>query len=162
MHIYNLGDNITLCKGETLILDVTTPNSTYLWQDNSTKPIYTVSKAGSYQVRIKNTCESISNKLVVKYHSCNCNIYMPNAFTPNSDGINDKFPPLFDCDFYEYNLKNFNRWGERIFETNSYNIQWDGTFKGIAQPTGVYVFLFAYKLEKGEKKINNGTILLIR
>ena len=58
---------------------------------------------------------------------CDCDIYVPNSFTPNHDNLNDKFQPYSNCEFIDYNLMIFNRWGEKIYETTRTNISWDGT-----------------------------------
>ena len=137
--------NDTLCKGETLTLDATTSNANYMWQDNSTNPSFTITQQGIYWVEISNECEVISDTVVIEIEDCDCNLYIPNAFTSNNDGLNDKFSLLSNCDFSEYSLSIFNRWGEKIFETNIHEDSWDGTFRGKMSPIGVYVYLVIYK-----------------
>ena len=67
-------------------------------------------------------------------------LYMPNAFTPNNDGVNDLFriPPNTILDLKEFSI--YDRWGSRIFTTRNKNIGWDGTLNGIKQSTAVYVY----------------------
>ena len=66
-------------------------------------------------------------------------LYMPNAFTPNGDGLNDAFGGIGEG-ITEYNMQIFNRWGELIFESNDLNNQWDGKNHNEMSPMGVYVY----------------------
>lgn len=66
-------------------------------------------------------------------------LYMPNAFTPNGDGLNDAFGGIGEG-ITEYNMQIFNRWGELIFESNDINNQWDGNYHNVMSPMGVYVY----------------------
>ena len=87
------------------------------------------------------------------------NVYIPNAFTPNGDGINDTFGIKGEGSF-EYNLAVFNRWGEKIFESQNPGQQWDGTYKNQPVQPGEYVYqLMAYgKKYKGQ----TGVVTLVR
>ena len=158
----SLGRDTVLCNGETLLLDATAPNTTYLWQDLSTNPTYTVTKEGTYRVTVSDSCGSKSDTIHVRYKNCNCNIQVPNAFTPNHDGRNDRFPPEFTCSFTDYKVEIFNRWGKVIFLSNDPTRSWDGAYKGFLQDPGVYVYVLTYKLGPGDKKTKSGTVLLIR
>jgi gliding motility-associated-like protein len=87
------------------------------------------------------------------------NVYIPNAFTPNGDGINDTFGIKGEGSF-EYNLAVFNRWGEKIFESQNPGQQWDGTYKNQPVQPGEYVYqLMAHgKKYKGQ----TGVVTLVR
>ena len=88
--------------------------------------------------------------------------YIPNAFTPNGDGLNDIFRPLpVKMTRQEY-FRIFNRFGELVFETNQYMKGWDGTYKGKPQPTGVYVWILKGFDAKGMKVEMKGTITIVR
>ena len=63
-----LGNDTTLCQGKKLTLNATTPNATYLWQDNSTKPTYNVTKAGTYWVKVQTPCDTFHDTIKVNYH----------------------------------------------------------------------------------------------
>ena len=64
----NLGNDTTLCQGETLALDATTPNATYLWQDNSTNPTFNVNQQGTYWVQVTGNCISTTDTINVNYN----------------------------------------------------------------------------------------------
>ena len=91
-----------------------------------------------------------------------CELYTPNGFTPNGDGINDNFYPLTNCTFQDYAFLIFNRWGELIFKTSNQTDKWDGKYKGSDCPVGVYVYLVTYKFPSKQAKNANGTITLVR
>ncbi|PCI98683.1 MAG: hypothetical protein COB15_05520 [Flavobacteriales bacterium] len=156
----NLGNDATLCQGETLTLDATTPNATYLWQDTSTSSTFNVTQQGTYWVEVTDNCGSTSDTIIIDLEDCNCTLYVPNSFTPNTDGKNDQFSPIFDCDITEYTFIIFNRWGELIFETNTQNNSWSGSFKGKLCPTGVYIYILKYRYEGiYQKKYGNVNLL---
>lgn len=73
-------------------------------------------------------------------------VYVPNSFTPNGDGINESFFPVFtykDVEKYEFLI--FDRWGELIFESTDLNQKWDGTYKGVLAKNGVYTWKLRFK-----------------
>ena len=122
----NLGNDAVLCQGAALTLDVTIPGATYLWQDGSTAPTFNIINSGTYWVEVTSNCEVAIDTLSILFEDCTCNISFPNSFTPNSDNKNDQFSPITNCEFRKYRFVIFNRWGEKMFETNDYNDSWDG------------------------------------
>ena len=80
-------------------------------------------------------------------------MYVPNAFSPNaSTDINDEFRPIFTGERPEtYHLRIFNRWGDKIFETNNIEKGWDGMYEDKLVESGVYVWLIDIKREEGGK-----------
>jgi len=90
--------------------------------------------------------------------------YIPKAFTPNTDGINDYF---FDAgyvlDVQNYKLAIFNRWGQKVYESDSFREFWNGTNSdGSPSPEGVYVYTIEVVTKGGKKHKFNGTVSLIR
>jgi gliding motility-associated-like protein len=71
-------------------------------------------------------------------------LYIPNAFTPNGDGLNDTFGGKGEG-ITDYNLQIFNRWGNLIFESNDMKNQWDGNYHNEIAPIGVYVYKISAK-----------------
>tara|TARA_R110001599_G_scaffold292026_1_gene495650 strand:- start:28 stop:3141 length:3114 start_codon:yes stop_codon:yes gene_type:complete len=70
-------------------------------------------------------------------------IFIPNAFSPNNDGVNDEFKPVTDCDL-QYSMQIFNKWGEIIFSTEDITKGWDGRFKGTKVQDGQYSYIVFY------------------
>jgi gliding motility-associated-like protein len=88
--------------------------------------------------------------------------YIPNSFTPNGDGLNDVFRALPVGIANTTYFRVFNRLGQVMFETNQWLKGWDGTFKGIPQPSGTYVWIVS-GVDKDNKKVEmNGTVNIVR
>jgi len=103
---------------------------------------------GSYQVSLSvidnNTCFNSITKTIKIFGEFG--IYVPNSFSPDSDGLNDEFSPIgFGISMENYSFFIFDRWGELIFETNDISKGWDGTFKGKPLPDGIYVWKLFFK-----------------
>ena len=80
--------------------------------------------------------------------------YIPNAFTPDGDGANEVFEPVFTSGYdpYDYNLLIFNRWGEVVFESNNAKVGWDGSYGGRIAPDGVYTWKIQFKQRNVDKR----------
>jgi gliding motility-associated-like protein len=161
--IISLGNDTTLCNTEILLLNVSYPASTYLWQNGSASPEFSVSAAGIYTALVSNICGQSSDSINVTYENCACKFYVPNAFTPNNDGKNDIFQPKYECVFDNYDLRIFNRWGQLVFDSRQATTGWDGTKNGQPQPTGTYVWELSYRDSlTGKTEIKKGSLVLIR
>ena len=88
-------------------------------------------------------------------------IYIPNAFSPNADGLND-FLLVYGYTIKEMRFLIFNQWGEKIFESNNQATGWDGKYKGKPQPSGVYMYVCELILNDGKKEVRKGSINLVR
>jgi gliding motility-associated-like protein len=93
---------------------------------------------GKYRVWVtdNNSCKDSSISDVV-YNNC-CKVFVPDAFTPNADGKNDKIRILFKGDFYLKTFMIYNRYGQRVFQTDEINGAWDGFYKGKKQDMDTY------------------------
>jgi len=93
------------------------------------------------------------------------NFYMPNAFTPNNDGLNDELIPVgIFKGVNDYYFSVWNRWGDRIFETEDFNTGWNGqrNNSGEFAPPGMYSFIINYTNNFGKPEVLKGHITLIR
>ncbi|MDQ3143094.1 MAG: PKD domain-containing protein [Bacteroidota bacterium] len=92
-------------------------------------------------------------------------LFMPNSFTPNSDGHNDEFKPVGQFFALEkFTLKIFDRWGGLVFQTNNPDLGWDGRFQNSSRdvPSGVYVYDLYYKVNRKEAISERKMLSLIR
>lgn len=135
----------------------------------SLTPTHLFSSAGTFGIRaiINFSCGVDTLFKTISIINCDsiqedCQIFFPNAFTPNSDGDNDHFNPLTICALEHYECLVFSRWGELIFQTFNQNEKWDGRYNGIDCSTGIYIYLVKYKLPQQPFKNINGTITLLR
>jgi gliding motility-associated-like protein len=120
---------------------------------------------GIYIVTVTNKDGCIDTDTVfVKYIDPTTKLYIPNAFTPNNDGLNDQFRPLVSLQGQvDAEWKLFNRFGNMIFSSNSSTEGWDGKYKGEIQPPGNYTYMITIKATGGCPARNlKGTVLLIR
>lgn len=92
----------------------------------------------------------------------NCNYFIPNAFSPNNDTKNDYFKPIINCEFNEYKLQIFNRWGELVFYSDNVNSNWNGTYKGGECEIGTYFYILTLKRNNGDLQAIKGDIVLIK
>lgn len=89
--------------------------------------------------------------------------YVPNAFTPDDDGLNDLFGPLgFGIDDKDYQFSIYNRWGDLIFESFDPTVKWDGSYKGSIVETGVYSWKLYFTDFFGKIHRDNGRVTVIK
>lgn len=86
-------------------------------------------------------------------------VFVPTAFTPNGDGLNDTWSIPALGAFNRFEVAIFNRWGEIVFQAKNINKAWDGRHKGMPQPAGAYVY--SIRLE-GQERLLKGTLILVR
>ena len=156
------------CLGLVLFKDVTNNAMTYNWNfgdgdtSSAKNPIHHFSKDGTYKVVLtlnkETNCVDSAIQRTIFESPLGELLYVPDAFTPNGDGINDFFKvSLFrPCD--QYSMIIFNRWGQKIFESDdAANARWDGTFKGEQSEEGTYIYLL-----KGGGQERKGAVFLVR
>ena len=88
--------------------------------------------------------------------------FMPNAFTPNQDGVNDLFRPLHSPYLTDYQLLVYDRWGQQVYSGNDAAKGWDGNVNGHPQPDGNYVWMIRYRDFDMQPRFLKGVVLLIR
>jgi len=128
-------------------------------------PIHVYRMAGEFEVVLKAYdiygCSSVQ-KEEIKVNEVSEYLMMPNAFTPNSDGLNDVFKPETKG-ISGYRMYIFNKWGELIFSNASQSSEgWNGTLNGQLLPAGNYVYKVSFQTPKGEEIEKAGTVSLIR
>jgi gliding motility-associated-like protein len=165
--VANAGPDRAIVGTQSVTLDgqVTGSNLTYFWTPNlylSSDTVLTPQATPPYDTSFilhvisNDGCGEDTDEVSVKYYK---EIYIPNAFTPNNDGLNDRWnlPALPAFPLTEVSV--YNRYGQLVFYNKGYTKQWDGTFKGMPQSSGVYVFIIDFK--NGLKKLK-GVVMLIR
>ena len=92
-----------------------------------------------------------------------CLIAVPTGFTPNNDGLNDRFGPHNALKADNYQFRVFNRWGQLVFQSRNWQEKWDGRINGLIQNNGVYVWMLTYtNRDTGQPVSMKGTVTLIR
>ncbi|MBS1600445.1 MAG: gliding motility-associated C-terminal domain-containing protein [Bacteroidetes bacterium] len=158
---FTLGKDTFLCEGQQLLLQpVINSQVNYTWQDGSKDSYYVVRNPGLYALNVENLCGYSADSIYVEQGVCK--LLMPDAFTPNNDGKNDVFRVKYPFDVKKFNLQIFNRWGQKVFETNNISQGWNGTFAGLDQPVGGYVWFISLLDNSNTKQSASGTVILIR
>ncbi|TMI94381.1 MAG: gliding motility-associated C-terminal domain-containing protein [Bacteroidetes bacterium] len=106
-------------------------------------------------------CSDSATKTLTVLDFCTSDV--PTAFTPNNDGLNDKFGPHNALKADNYEFKVYNRWGQLVFHSTNWQDRWDGTIKGIPQESGVFVWMLSYTHRDTKQTVfKKGTVTLIR
>lgn len=145
-----LNDNEYFCRGRLFTLKGTQPNPGtffYQWSDGSSGSEKNVYETNTFSLTTSSPgCGSRTDVVNVFQANCDCEICVPNAFTPyNSDGKNDEWLPRTDCKYANCAIKEgsyriYNRWGEKVAE-NPINVAWNGTdAQGDFVARGVYIY----------------------
>jgi gliding motility-associated-like protein len=123
-----------------------------------------VNKAGMYDITATDAigCERHFVVQVSKTNCDSCAPFIPTAFTPNNDGLNDIFRPTFNCRVNDFGVIIFNRWGQKVFESSDVNQGWDGTYQGKRLSPGLYVYTIHYNTISKIKKTVKGTVLFVQ
>jgi gliding motility-associated-like protein len=124
----------------------------------------TVTSAGMYTHHFKNKagCDSLFEQVILKDSACKQFVYIPTAFTPNSDNRNDIFKPLVSGTLLQYSFTIYNRWGKMIFFSRDSLKGWNGTVDGFQQSEGTYIWICNYQLSGEPFHTEKGTVVLIR
>ncbi len=161
MPLVNLGADTGICKYKPVIL--TTGSSvfdTYLWSTGATTPSISVNQTGTYFLTVtKSGCEASDTIQVLPG---DCDVYIPSAFTPNNDNLNETFGVVDNTSLQYFSLQIYSKWGQLIFSSNDVTKKWDGTFKGKKMPNGSYLWMLNYTNIRGRKFYEQGTVMLIR
>jgi gliding motility-associated-like protein len=164
--IVNAGPDRTSLSGNTITLNasVTGDQPTYVWRPSvflsdsvSLTPtltplndqVYTLYATSKYGCRAQ-------DEMMVRVAN---DIYVPNAFTPNNDGLNDYWRIPFLDPGLDATVRVVNRYGQVVYQVTADNVNWDGKWKGVDQPAGTYVYQVTFK---DGRPVMKGTVMLIR
>lgn len=165
----NAGTDTALCRFSSLQLQASNGFETYNWQSSvsgeqwqGNNIIIQIKESSVFIVTASFQNCSVRDSVIVTVKQCGERLFVPTAFTPNNDGLNDRFSAYVDGALGSYRLNVFNRWGEVVFSTTDQRRSWDGYWKNKQQPAGVYIWQCEYQFNGSVKKIEKGTVALIR
>lgn len=161
--------SIDTYQGETTQLNVETGGVSFLWTPadglSSTtieNPIANPSDTTIYVVTVTDANGCVSSDTVIVKAMGEITIDLPNAYSPNGDGINDYYYPIVQGSGEIVNYLIYNRWGEVVYEGSASSSGWDGIFNGKTSDVGSYVVIVNALTSLGEKRFVTGSFLLIR
>lgn len=151
---------------DTLTFKSPLVNATYLWEDGSTAGERILKAPGRYLVEATTCRTEFDIAIEIELGLCPCTYYIPNAFSPNGDGVNDIFQAYATCGFKTYDLQIFNRWGELLHESKNPEDGWDGRSRGRLVGQGMYMYALKYswEIKPGviQHKIQTGNVAVVR
>ena len=159
-----LPDSIKQCSDLPIVINAGgNLADTFNWNTSETSTSITPSASGTYTLVASNYCGTRTESIEIIYEKCEFTLFVPNSFTPNNDGVNDVWFPVFD-ELNVLNITILDRWGQLIFEGNDQNYRWTGNVRGgeYYAPNGAYAYRILYKSQFGDDKIIFGNIVLSR
>jgi gliding motility-associated-like protein len=153
--------DIRLCNGKQMTLEPIIQNADQItWQDGSTTTSYIVKDTGYYSIQATNICGTTTKNIHVSGGVCK--IHMPAGFSPDNNGINDRFEVKYPFPVNSFSLSVYNRWGQRVFETHDMSQGWNGKINGEDAPVGGYVWFISVQYTDHVSENLHGTVLLLR
>jgi gliding motility-associated-like protein len=168
--IFLNGNGTTLCTGDSVMLQAAYQDLrySYFWTPAN---FFEQNYLGTEYARIGNAgyvyltvhdqygCTA-TDSTFINAQSC-CQVSIPNAFSPNGDGLNDIFRPIGLGTHGIHIFRVVNRWGQSVFETVSNKAGWDGLFNGVPQEIGTYYYYLSYDCD-GKTIVEKGEVTLVR
>lgn len=152
----------TFCEGESLNFSIPSSFSIVNWSDGYVGNQRTISEPGAYEFTASSSCGDVDGSFQVFVENCdNVYIYLPNAFTPDGDGLNDVYY-IENLAGLEFTWTVFDRWGTMIYQTSDPDGYWDGTFRGRLVSEGAYPIILKYKTRSGEFAEKTAFITVLR
>jgi|GEM_PF-4053574 len=158
-------EDFTICENAQFELFFIEEEGTTLeWSDGEMDWIFETTVEGSHWVEIENSCGIERLEFDVIKEFCSCEVFIPNAFTPDLNDLNENFRPVSECPFTDYTFIIFNRWGEIIFSSTQPQEAWNGSVNRGEYFTNneVYTYVLRYGLPNGDREEMYGSVMVLR
>lgn len=149
-------DTVLKC-GEQWQVDL--PSEAFIWLDNGRSESRLLEQEGTYKASNLDCTNPISYTYQVAREACACQVYLPNAFSPNGDGQNDQLNLFSGCTVSEAKTSVYSRWGDKLAESSSTNPVWDGRSGQKAVPPGLYIIVINYQVVDEVGELQEGEII---
>jgi gliding motility-associated-like protein len=114
------------CKGTSIIMANPNSNATeFLWSTGETTEQITITDGNYYWLLASNSCGTAYQDIFINFEECDAYAFIPNAFTPDQDGLNEAWQPIL-INAIDYEMFIYNRWGDEIFHSKDPNENWMG------------------------------------
>lgn len=161
--VVTISDDVTIDEGDNVTLTAT-GGGNYMWSNGQSTADITVTPTVSttYYVSVSNAgCSVVDSTVVTVIPAPEIDVKIPTAFSPNNDGKNDLFDVLNRFQIQVNEFRVYNRWGELVY--NNPDGKWDGRYKNVEQPVGVYVYYIGVTyLKSGKQDAISGNVTLLR
>jgi gliding motility-associated-like protein len=173
--LFDPDTSIPWCEGDVITLDASQPfDAEYLWSTGVTTPSVQITSPGLYSVDVATPCTSATMEvdvfpgtdcMVIEVHN---DVYIPNVFSPNTDGINDFFFVSVGADLNVLAMEGniYDRWGNLVYGSKETSFSWDGFFNNELMMPGVYAYVISItyldELQKERVLVFAGDVTLIR
>lgn len=138
---FQLRPDTTLCFDDTLLLVAPSGASDWEWSTGSSTAQLAVTAPGTYALTAQTAGCTFTDSVRVDFYTClECPHYAPNVFSPNDDGDNDVWQVFLPCNWLEYRLEVYDRWGNLVFAADDPERGWDGYVRDHEPLPGVYVW----------------------
>ncbi len=157
----------SICPGDTVWIDSGPVAPFAELADGTRFNRLPLTRQGRYRAWVDDPCGTISDQLDLYIRSCN-EVFLPNAFSPNGDGVNDAFFPQDGGDvLMVHSFRIYERWGGEVFSatnigSNRAELGWDGELNGRPAPVGVYLWVMDASFLVGTREVRRGAVNLVR
>jgi gliding motility-associated-like protein len=159
---FNLGNDTTLCFGDSVILQPLINFEYYAWWDNTADSVKVIKTSGTYFFEAKNGDCSFKDEVNIIVLPEVIPFIVPNVITPNNDGKND-YLEIADLKTEFYSITIFNRWGEMVYTSTTVDEKWYGEKDGVKLADGTYFYIAKYKSICSQKETDSkGVITILR
>lgn len=152
-----------IIKADTLLgceanWQVSLPSAAFEWEDGYPEATRLLEATGAYRARNSDCGNPLVYEFQLDRALCDCEVYLPNAFSPNGDGRNDVLELFSNCQLTEIEASVFDRWGNLVFQGHSAENLWDGTVRRENAKEGVYILMVNYVLRSASGGVQEGTL----
>jgi gliding motility-associated-like protein len=140
----DLPDSIVHCEGEEYVFEYGFEDADVFWNGVRTDTFRVVDFTGNLMVEVSNFCGTEVDVAHISLEECKCDVWVPNAFTPSDDLLNESFVPVTECNLKSYQLEVFNRWGEKVYQSDQWGENWDGRVKGRLVENSYFIWKMEY------------------
>lgn len=152
----------SVCRNSPLNLYVENAASVH-WSIGSNDHVITIYPEENTQIYANvQTMDKVDTTIYVTINVFDCELFVPTAFTPNGDGLNDEFLVHAPMEISNFEMLIFDKMSRSLFQTKEINYGWDGTSQGKPLPPGTYFYVITYRDALNEKHVMKGQLVLIR
>jgi len=152
------------------VLNANESDLTFTWNNGETNHKIEIQNSGIYQVTIESACETRVHEWDIQFErdlNLNLPAFVPNIFTPDSQDFNSEFRPLIneEISLIDYTFSIYDRWGNKMFQTEDYDDFWDGIYQNKSVEPGVFVWKIEMEYSKCDQAATFqqfGDVTLIR